>query len=60
MNKGKLKKYLQDKHVEYHKELKKLDMDDVCYNFLLGQKSGIEEALFFLNYGKDIWEEEKE
>ena len=56
MKMKKLKEYLRKKYIEYHDELKTMDMDDVAFLFLLGQKSGMEEALYFIEHGKDIFE----
>lgn len=55
MKEKKLKEYLKTKHLEYHNELKKIDMDDIVFEFVLGQKVGIEEALYFLEHGEDMW-----
>ena len=53
----KVKNYLLKKHKEYYDELKGMDMDDISFNFLLVQKAGIEEAIYYINNKKDVWNE---
>lgn len=56
----KLTKWLKKKRNKHHDLAAKIGMDDVSFNFVLGQKTGIDEVLYFIEHGKEMFPESED